>query len=500
MAKVDTEDPLAIVRATFQAWDADGGGTIERDELAAVMKKLSPQWGAREIDTLMSQIDTDGDGHISFDEFANWLTNPQAKKTLHEDGWFGEFDLKSVLKPLWDVFDRNGDGHLVMDEFADSFSIVVNCLKIDPSARDEPLSIGEHFESIFKVADQDGSGEIDFEEFVKWQSEAIRASRIPNRMLPKAVEELAAALSEINHIEQLSREGHEAPGQGEALMQLVKNVAGMARKLYLNKDKQRQLEEAKKKKEMKKKVARIHQWHNPPPDSNSLNHLRRRLKADLGIGGGQKSRRSSLKSGRSRESLNRGRSKSLSGAAESTAAGHITVVIPDLFEPGDVPSRWFAQAQGHKPDGTHVSLLYELANGSGTAWKILEEEGDFIQALEALPRPLKVYAVLVAHAMETKLSYADMSSALETAVQMGYLESRNVTLLNSQLHAMIEQTLDDDLMEELHASGELSSVVKEELEKEICATPLEVLGLLQETGMVVREEIWPQLASQITGG
>ena len=44
-------------------------GFIDRDEVRALMKKLAQTLTEEEIDAIMEEVDTDGDGEISFDEF-----------------------------------------------------------------------------------------------------------------------------------------------------------------------------------------------------------------------------------------------------------------------------------------------------------------------------------------------------------------------------------------------------------------------------------------------
>lgn len=62
-------DPEEDLRDAFNMFDADRSGYIDREEVRALMKKLAQTLTEEEIDAIMEEVDTDGDGEISFDEF-----------------------------------------------------------------------------------------------------------------------------------------------------------------------------------------------------------------------------------------------------------------------------------------------------------------------------------------------------------------------------------------------------------------------------------------------
>jgi len=62
-------DPEEDLRDAFNMFDADRSGYIDRDEVRALMKKLAQTLTEDEIDAIMEEVDTDGDGEISFQEF-----------------------------------------------------------------------------------------------------------------------------------------------------------------------------------------------------------------------------------------------------------------------------------------------------------------------------------------------------------------------------------------------------------------------------------------------
>jgi hypothetical protein len=66
----------AVVKSTFESWDLDGNGTISKDELTKVLKKLG-NFTELQVDAIITEADTNGNGMIEFDEFINWLLKPQ---------------------------------------------------------------------------------------------------------------------------------------------------------------------------------------------------------------------------------------------------------------------------------------------------------------------------------------------------------------------------------------------------------------------------------------
>lgn len=62
-------DPEEALRTTFDVFDADGSGHIDREEVRLLMKKFAQTLTDEEIDAIMSEGDNDGDGQISFEKF-----------------------------------------------------------------------------------------------------------------------------------------------------------------------------------------------------------------------------------------------------------------------------------------------------------------------------------------------------------------------------------------------------------------------------------------------
>ncbi|KAG7155393.1 Troponin C-like 6 [Homarus americanus] len=101
----------------------------------------------RHLQEVISETDEDGSGEIEFEEFA-----ALAAKFLSEED---EEALKKELKEAFRIYDRGGNGY-----------ITVHTLKEILRELDNKLT-EDNLDSIIEEVDEDGSGTIDFNEFMK---------------------------------------------------------------------------------------------------------------------------------------------------------------------------------------------------------------------------------------------------------------------------------------------------------------------------------------------
>ena len=69
-----TEEELAEFREIFNLVDLDKGGTISKDELKQLMTTLGLKPSAEELNAMVDEIDSDGNGEIDFDEFVQVMS------------------------------------------------------------------------------------------------------------------------------------------------------------------------------------------------------------------------------------------------------------------------------------------------------------------------------------------------------------------------------------------------------------------------------------------
>jgi calmodulin len=61
-----TEDE---VRAQFKALDKDGNGVISAQEIREVLTALGDRLSDEDVNEIIRDVDTDGDGQVNFEEF-----------------------------------------------------------------------------------------------------------------------------------------------------------------------------------------------------------------------------------------------------------------------------------------------------------------------------------------------------------------------------------------------------------------------------------------------
>ncbi|XP_008703622.1 calmodulin-like [Ursus americanus] len=144
MAEQLSEEQVAEFKAAFSRFDTNGDGTINTQELGAVMRDLGEDLSEDELKKLIALVDTDGDGVISFQEFL-------AEMVKRMKSWGSEHDMREVFR----AFDLDGNGHISVDE-----------LKQAMATLGEKLS-QEELDAMIQEADVDKDGQVNYEEFLR---------------------------------------------------------------------------------------------------------------------------------------------------------------------------------------------------------------------------------------------------------------------------------------------------------------------------------------------
>ncbi|XP_018015221.1 neo-calmodulin-like [Hyalella azteca] len=136
-------------RELFRLFDKDGDGTITKQELGRVMRSLGQFATTEELNSMLDEIDIDGDGTFSFNEFVEIVCN------MGGHGERSREDEEKELRDAFKIFDKHGRGYIC----ASDLRAVLRCLGEDLDEDD--------IEDMIREVDIDGDGRIDFEEFVK---------------------------------------------------------------------------------------------------------------------------------------------------------------------------------------------------------------------------------------------------------------------------------------------------------------------------------------------
>ncbi|CAH9095493.1 unnamed protein product [Cuscuta epithymum] len=143
MYKGIKEDLMAEFQESFNFFDKDGDGCITIEELATVIRSLDHNPSKEELQDMIDEVDTNGNGTIEFSEFINLM----AKKIK-------ETDEDEEIKEAFKVFDKDQNGYISASEL-----------------RHTMINLGEKLteeevEEMIREADLDGDGQVNYDEFV----------------------------------------------------------------------------------------------------------------------------------------------------------------------------------------------------------------------------------------------------------------------------------------------------------------------------------------------
>ena len=140
------ERTLDDFRAAFNTFDRDGGGSIDATELKELMQSVGTTPSDAEIQEMIAMADADGSGSIDFAEFVTLMAHNMSADEVEKTD--------ADLRVAFNIFDRSGDGNISPEELQ---RIMINV--------GEPVTL-EDVNSVIGAADEDGDGEINFDEFV----------------------------------------------------------------------------------------------------------------------------------------------------------------------------------------------------------------------------------------------------------------------------------------------------------------------------------------------
>ena len=138
------EDDIEICQRAFADLDEDGTDTIKVQDLKIALDRIGFNPSEKELYKIISEVDDDNNGLIKFNSFLEIYT--QHKYANMED------DDLDIL----DAFVAMGGN--------EDFSGKVDAVKLIETIKDE-FKMTIDIEKLIKEIDEDGSGEIEFDEF-----------------------------------------------------------------------------------------------------------------------------------------------------------------------------------------------------------------------------------------------------------------------------------------------------------------------------------------------
>ncbi|XP_022849765.1 calmodulin-like protein 8 isoform X1 [Olea europaea var. sylvestris] len=161
MADVLSEEQIVEFKEAFSLFDKDGDGCITIEELATVIRSFDLNPTEKELEEIINEVDSDGNGTIEFAEFLNLMANQIKIKYVHicikskRAFFYQEDDAEEELKEAFKVFDKDQNGYISANELR---HVMINL--------GEKLT-DEEVDQMIREADQDGDGQVNYDEFVQ---------------------------------------------------------------------------------------------------------------------------------------------------------------------------------------------------------------------------------------------------------------------------------------------------------------------------------------------
>jgi len=137
-------EQISEFKEAFSLFDKDGDGTITTKELGTVMRSLGQNPTEAELQDMIQEVDSGGDGQIDFSEFLSMMSRKMQENDTEEE-----------IIEAFKVFDKDGNGFISAAELRH-----VMCNLGEKLTDDE-------CDEMIREADIDGDGQINYAEFVK---------------------------------------------------------------------------------------------------------------------------------------------------------------------------------------------------------------------------------------------------------------------------------------------------------------------------------------------
>jgi len=139
------DEQIAEMGRMFDIYDSDGSGNIDTAELKSLMESLGNEMDDVTAANMVAQLDYNGDGDVSKEEFLFWMAEQSAANK--------DMSAHECVHALFSMFDKDGSGSITASEFMQALEDFKVGLNVDEVT------------DLIRELDQDQDGTISEEEF-----------------------------------------------------------------------------------------------------------------------------------------------------------------------------------------------------------------------------------------------------------------------------------------------------------------------------------------------
>nr|AYA58204.1 troponin C [Teleogryllus emma] len=140
-------EQIAMLKKAFDAFDREKKGCISTEMVKDILRMLEIPVDDATLKVIIDEVDEDGSGQLEFEEFVTL----SARFLIEEDSEALEKELKEAFR----LYDKEGNGYITT-------SVLREILK----ELDDKLT-NEELDMMIEEIDTDGSGTVDFDEFME---------------------------------------------------------------------------------------------------------------------------------------------------------------------------------------------------------------------------------------------------------------------------------------------------------------------------------------------
>jgi len=147
MADELNKDQIALLKKAFDTFDVEKKGSIGTVMIGTILGMLGINLDEKMLADIIAEVDDDGSGELEFEEFITLAS----RFMVEEDAEAMQQELKEAFR----LYDKGGNGYITTETLKEILK------ELDDNITNEELDM------MIAEIDSDGSGTVDFDEFME---------------------------------------------------------------------------------------------------------------------------------------------------------------------------------------------------------------------------------------------------------------------------------------------------------------------------------------------